>query len=102
MCPNCRHSSPTKTAFVPIANEKVGARAIDRRSPGDVLGGLIPHERFTTTIILLIKCGALHRNAVYSMGLGNGSAFMNLDGQTLYQFGAKLSRTSSRAASGGV
>jgi rhomboid protease GluP len=28
---------------------------VDRRNPGEILGGLIPHARFTTTMILLIN-----------------------------------------------
>ena len=68
----------------------MGERAIDRRSPADVLGGLIPHERFTTTIFLLINFGLYVAMVVYSMGLGNSGAFMNLDLRTLYQFGAKF------------
>jgi rhomboid protease GluP len=34
---------------------KLGARAIDRRPPGEILGGLIPQARFTTVMILLIN-----------------------------------------------
>jgi rhomboid protease GluP len=33
----------------------MGPRAVDRRSPGDILGGLIPHARFTTVMILLLN-----------------------------------------------
>jgi rhomboid protease GluP len=33
----------------------LGPRAIDRRNPGEILGGLIPHARFTTTMILLVN-----------------------------------------------
>jgi rhomboid protease GluP len=33
----------------------MGARAADRRNPGEILGGLIPHARFTTVMILLIN-----------------------------------------------
>ena len=36
---------------------KLGERAIDRRNPGEILGGLIPHARFTTVLILLINAG---------------------------------------------
>jgi rhomboid protease GluP len=36
---------------------QLGARAVDRRNPGEVLGGLIPHARFTTVMILLINTG---------------------------------------------
>jgi len=33
----------------------MGPRAIERRAPSDALGGLIPHARFTTIMILLIN-----------------------------------------------
>jgi rhomboid protease GluP len=33
----------------------MGARAVDRRNPGEILGGLIPQARFTTVMILLIN-----------------------------------------------
>jgi rhomboid protease GluP len=33
----------------------MGPRAVERRNPGEILGGLIPHARFTTMIILLIN-----------------------------------------------
>jgi rhomboid protease GluP len=33
----------------------MGPRAVERRNPGEILGGLIPHARFTTVIILLIN-----------------------------------------------
>jgi rhomboid protease GluP len=33
----------------------MGPRAVERRNPGEILGGLIPHARFTTMMILLIN-----------------------------------------------
>jgi rhomboid protease GluP len=33
----------------------MGPRAVERRNPGEILGGLIPQARFTTMIILLIN-----------------------------------------------
>jgi len=33
----------------------MGPRAVERRNPGDILGGLIRHARFTTIMILLIN-----------------------------------------------
>jgi rhomboid protease GluP len=89
MCPHCRAFITDKDRTCPYCHEQVGERAIDRRSPADVLGGLIPHERFTTSMILLVNVGFYIATMVYSMGLGNTGAFMNLDGRTLYQFGAK-------------
>jgi len=89
MCPNCRAFITDKDRVCPYCNEPVGARAIDRRSPAGALGGLIPPERFTTAMILVICVGFYLATVVHSMGVGNSGALMNIDGRTLYQFGAK-------------
>ena len=57
MCPNCRAFITTKDKICPYCGVGVGPRAVDRRHPADVLGGLIPAERFTTTVILMINFG---------------------------------------------
>jgi rhomboid protease GluP len=57
MCPHCRAFITTDDRVCPYCNEKVGARAIDRRSPNPILGGLIPHAQFTTIVILVINAG---------------------------------------------
>jgi rhomboid protease GluP len=57
MCPSCRAFITTDDRVCPYCNEKVGARAIDRRSPSPILGGLIPHAQFTTIVILVINAG---------------------------------------------
>ena len=90
MCPQCRAFITTKDRVCPYCNERVETRAIDRRAPGDVLGGLIPQARFATTMLLLINSALFAAMVVHSMGLGNDGAFMNLDLRTLYQFGAKF------------
>src|SRR5579863_7951995 len=54
MCPNCRAFITTDDRICPYCQTKVGPRAVDRRNPGEILGGLIPQARFTTTVILLI------------------------------------------------
>src|SRR5580693_962423 len=46
MCPQCRAFITSKDRVCPYCNEPVGPRAIDRRSPSPILGGLIPHARF--------------------------------------------------------
>jgi rhomboid protease GluP len=89
MCPHCRAFITDKDRTCPYCNEHVGPRAIDQRSPADVLGGLIPHERFTTTIFLLVNFGLYVAMVIYSMGLGNSSAIMGFDMMTLHQFGDK-------------
>lgn len=92
MCPHCRAFITTKDRVCPYCHEPVGPRAIDVRNPADLLGGLIPGGRFTTSMLLLINCAVYVATVIYSMGLGNGSALMTLDLRTLYQFGAKFRR----------
>jgi rhomboid protease GluP len=90
MCPHCRAFITNKDKVCPYCNERVGPRAIDRRDPGALIGGLIPHARFNTTTILLVNFGLYLATTVYSMKAGNESAFSNIDGQTLVSFGAKF------------
>jgi rhomboid protease GluP len=88
MCPHCRAFITTDDRVCPYCNTPVGPRAIDRRQPGQIMGGLIPHARFTTTLLLLINVGIYIATALHSMNAGHGG-FMDIDIQTLYQFGAK-------------
>jgi rhomboid protease GluP len=90
MCPNCRAFITTKDKVCPYCEMKLGPRAIDRRMPDEILGGLIPHARFTTVMILMINFGLYLVMVIYSMRAGNNDAFMSLDGRTLFDFGAKL------------
>jgi rhomboid protease GluP len=55
MCPNCRAFVTTKDRVCPYCEVALGPRVIDQRSPGEILGGFIPHARFTTIMILLIN-----------------------------------------------
>jgi len=55
MCPNCRAFVTSSDRVCPYCEVQLGPRAVDRRNPGEILGGLIPHARFTTTMILLIN-----------------------------------------------
>src|SRR5260370_36853521 len=92
MCPHCRAFITTKDRTCPYCHETVGERAIERGAPIDVLGGLIPQARFATTMIILINFGIYAAMVVHSMSLGNSGAVMDLDLQTLYQFGGKFQR----------
>jgi rhomboid protease GluP len=84
MCPNCRAFVPPSTRVCPYCEAKLGPRAIDRRNPGEILGGLIPHARFTTILILIINFALYGATWLYSQNTG-------LDFQkTLYLFGAKV------------
>lgn len=87
MCPHCRAFITTDDRVCPYCNTPVGPRAVDRRSPGEIMGGLIPHARFTTTLILLINTGLYIATTLYAMKSGRGG-FMGLDGETLVSFGA--------------
>lgn len=89
MCPHCRAFITDKDKVCPYCNEKVGPRAIERRSDAPLLGGLIPQARFTTVLILLINFAFYLACTVVSMRAGTGDA-MGLDTKTLYFFGAKF------------
>ena len=90
MCPSCRAFITTKDRVCPYCNAEVGARAIDRRYPSPILGGLISHAHFTTTIILVINVGIYLATVLASMRAGNSDAFLNIDPETLLDFGAKF------------
>jgi rhomboid protease GluP len=90
MCPHCRAFITNKDRICPYCNEAVGARAIDRRNPSDLLGGFIPHARFNTVLILLINFGLFLVSVIFSMKAGNSSAFWGLDVRTLIAFGASF------------
>jgi rhomboid protease GluP len=89
MCPNCRAFITSHDKVCPYCNERVGPRAVERRDPGAILGGFIPHARFVTMIILTINVGLYLATVVSSQRNEQGS-FFNVDGQTLFAFGAKL------------
>lgn len=55
MCPNCRAFITTSDKVCPYCEIRLGARAVDQRNPGQILGGVIPQARFTTVMILLIN-----------------------------------------------
>lgn len=89
MCPNCRAFITTDDKVCPYCDVKVGARQVDRRSPADVLGGLIPHARFTTVVILLINTGLYAAMVLHMMRAGGRGSVTDFDLQTLFDFGAK-------------
>lgn len=88
MCPNCRAFITTADKICPYCEAAVGPRAIDRRSPADLLGGLIPQARFVTIVLLLINGGLFLAMLVFSSRMGWGSG-MDMDGRVLFAFGAK-------------
>jgi rhomboid protease GluP len=89
MCPQCRAFITSRDRVCPYCQGQVGPRAIDRRDPKAILGGFIPHARFTTSIILLLNFGLFAATVLFSMRAGNANALFDLDGRTLFEFGAK-------------
>jgi rhomboid protease GluP len=88
MCPNCRAFITTDDKVCPYCQAEVGPRAAERRTPADALGGLIPHARFTTVVILLINAALYVATVLYSYK-SSGSIGFDLDTNTLRLFGAK-------------
>jgi rhomboid protease GluP len=88
MCPNCRAFITTDDKVCPYCQTEVAPRAVERRTPADALGGLIPHARFTTVVILLINSALYVATVLYSYKT-NGSIGFDLDTNTLRLFGAK-------------
>jgi len=89
MCPQCRAFIQSSDRVCPYCETRVGPRAVDRRQPGEILGGLIPHTHFTTSMILLLNFGLFAATVVYSVRAGHDDALWGIDGNTLRSFGAK-------------
>lgn len=89
MCPHCRAFIKSSDRVCPYCDTTVGPRAVDRRPRGEIVGGFIPQARFTTTLILLINFGLYAATALASLRAGHDNALMNIDGGTLFDFGAK-------------
>ena len=88
MCPNCRAFITTDDKVCPYCQFTVGPKAVERRNPADSLGGLIPHARFTTMLIMLINTGIYAAMVIHTQAAGQGASF-DFDGRTLVDFGAK-------------
>ena len=84
MCPNCRAFITTSDKACPYCEIKLEAPAVARRAPAEVLGGLIPHARFCTIVILLINAGFYLAQDLPGL-IENGAT-----GLPLFQAGAKF------------
>ena len=89
MCPHCRAFITTKDKVCPYCEAEVGPRAIERRDPAPIAGGLISGQRFLTSMILLINIGLYALCVVYGSQDGR-SNWMGIDGRTLIEFGSKF------------
>src|SRR5580658_869208 len=85
MCPNCRAFITTDDKVCPYCQFTVGPKAVDRRTPADALGGLIPHARFTTMLIMLINTGLYVAMVLHTQAAAQGMTF-DFDGRTLLEF----------------
>jgi rhomboid protease GluP len=92
MCPHCRAFITTDDRICPYCENVVGPKPIDRRAPAPIFGGLIPHARFITVMILLINFALYIAMTLRSMQAGNHEALSSLDIRTLFEFGAKSTR----------
>jgi rhomboid protease GluP len=84
MCPNCRAFITTSDRVCPYCGNQVGPRAIDRRDPGALIGGLIPARHFTTFLILLINL------ALFAASCWLSDSINDMNGRALWVLGAKL------------
>jgi rhomboid protease GluP len=89
MCPNCRAFITTDDKVCPYCDVVVGPKAVEARNPRDLLGGLIPHAHFTTVVIVLINICIYLGTVIFSSKYNLGGTFWDLDGRTLFAFGAK-------------
>ncbi|MEZ5355145.1 MAG: rhomboid family intramembrane serine protease [Bryobacteraceae bacterium] len=92
MCPHCRAFVTTSDKVCPYCDAAIGPRAIDVRKPDDIAGGLIPHARFVTMLLMVVNSGLFAATVIYSMNRGNSGAVTNVDPLTLVLFGGKFTR----------
>lgn len=85
MCPQCRAFITTDDKICPYCDTPVGPRAIDRRDPGTILGGLIPAGQFVTITLLTLNVGLYIVTALASMKTGGG--LMGIAPQVLVTYG---------------
>ncbi len=87
MCPNCRAFITIDDKVCPYCDVPVPARGF--AAAQDLVGGLIPHAQFVTSLILLINAGLFVATMITSYNAGNPGALSGIDNRTLVLFGAK-------------
>jgi rhomboid protease GluP len=88
MCPHCRAFITIKDKVCPYCGEAVAPRKFLPEG-ADLIAGIIPSMRFTTTLILLINFGLYIAASLYFMQHSDSESFWSLDTRTLVIFGAK-------------
>ncbi|MCC6391697.1 MAG: rhomboid family intramembrane serine protease [Bryobacterales bacterium] len=90
MCPNCRAFTAVADKVCPYCETPLGAPAAVARTSGEVLGGLIPHARFTTMMLLLVNSALFAATWLFDMRQGaDGGGLLDISGRTLVLFGGK-------------
>ncbi len=87
MCPNCRAFITIDDKVCPYCDVPVPARGF--AAAQDLVGGLIPHAQFVTSLILLINGALFVATIIMSHNAGNPRAISDIDSRTLVLFGAK-------------
>ncbi len=80
MCPHCRAFITTKDRVCPYCGEAIGERAVEARNPTDLVGGLIPHARLVTSMLLLVNIGLFVATYLYGSGHDSGQALIAFGG----------------------
>lgn len=78
MCPHCRAFISSNDRTCAYCGQQVGPRAIERRQPGEILGGLIPQAHFTTILILVINFGLFIATLMLEKTMGENGAIAAL------------------------
>lgn len=81
MCANCRAFVNKGDRTCPYCGERLGPRAVEERTGGDVLGGLIPQAHFTTILILMVNVGLFIATELYSQSVGQPRALLMFGGK---------------------
>lgn len=90
MCPNCRAFITTSDRVCPYCDISLEKRSTSSFNPAGALGGLIPHARFTTVVILLINTGLFIAMYARDMRASGTGALTDFSLRTLVDFGAKF------------
>ncbi len=90
MCPNCRAFVSSADRVCPYCETQLGPKAAERRRPtySGTVAGLIPHARFTTSMILLVNFAMYLASMLFATRM-TGQSF-DVPGRVLYDLGAKF------------
>lgn len=89
MCQNCRAFVSIDDRVCPYCDTKLSARTNVTRTE-QAAGGLFPTGRFVTSMILLINVALYGATMLLAMQSSGGGLLLDIDGQTLALFGAKV------------